>query len=61
MTLLPGALGTQISEPKTGAALQGQLPGKMQTAVVTRETRVQATPVKGIVKPETGNNNHLRF
>lgn len=61
MTILPGALGTQISEPKTGAALLGQLPGKMQRAVVTREARVQATPVKGNHEPETGNNNNLRF
>lgn len=53
MTPNPGALGTQIPELKTGAALQGQLPGKMQRAVVTRETRVQATPVKG--NREAGN------
>lgn len=45
MTAFPRALGTQISEPKTGAPVQGQVPGEIQGASVSTETRVQTTPV----------------
>ena len=53
MTPFPRALGTQISERKTGAAVQCQLPGKMYRAVVTIGTRVQTTP--GTRKREAEN------
>lgn len=52
MTPFPRALGTQISEPKTGAPVQGQVPGERQGASVSAVTRVQTTPVTRIREAE---------